>query len=71
VVFAALKAGGFLQPSVIWLDSILVAARFGFAGAIAGTAFSALIGLLYRGWRPGVDRGRGSGAAPARAVNHE
>jgi hypothetical protein len=51
VVFAALKAGGFLQDSVIWLDSILVAARFGFAGAIAGAAFSALVGPIYRGHR--------------------
>lgn len=51
VVFAALKVGGFLPPSAIWLDSILIAARFGFAGAIAGTAFSALVGLLYRGRR--------------------
>lgn len=50
-VFAALKVAGTLPASVIWLDSLLVAARFGLIGAIAGGAFSLVIGLLYRGRR--------------------
>jgi hypothetical protein len=51
VVFAALKVAGVLSPSVIWLDAIMVAGRFGFMGGIVGGAFSLLIGLLYRGRR--------------------
>ncbi|HYR12250.1 MAG TPA: hypothetical protein VEQ60_30970 [Longimicrobium sp.] len=50
-MFAALKVAGVLGPSVIWLDAIMVAARFGFMGGIAGGAFSLVIGLLYRGRR--------------------
>lgn len=50
-VFAAMKVGGFLPASVIWLDAIVVAGRFGVVGAIAGGAFSLVIGLLYRGRR--------------------
>jgi hypothetical protein len=51
VTFAGLKITGILSPSVIWLDSILVAARFGLMGGIVGGAFSLVIGLLYRGRR--------------------
>jgi hypothetical protein len=50
VVFLGLKATGVVQ-SPSWLDGLMVAARFGFVGALAGTAFSAVIGLLYRGRR--------------------
>lgn len=50
-VFAVLKVSGMLPASVIWLDSLLVAARFGVVGGIAGGAFSLVIGLLYRGRR--------------------
>ncbi len=49
--FAALKVTGNLSDSALWIDSILVAARFGFMGGIVGGAFSAFIGLLYRGRR--------------------
>lgn len=51
VVFAALKIGGVLSPSAIWLDAIMVAGRFGFMGGIVGGAFSLVIGLLYSGRR--------------------
>jgi hypothetical protein len=51
VAFAALKVAGILSPSVIWLDSIIIAGRFGVMGGIVGGAFSLLIGLLYRGRR--------------------
>jgi hypothetical protein len=51
VVFAALKVAGVLGASVIWLDAIMVAGRFGFMGGIVGGAFSLVIGLLYRGRR--------------------
>ena len=50
VVFIGLKAAGVVQ-SPSWLDGLMVAARFGFVGALAGTAFSGVIGLLYRGRR--------------------
>lgn len=50
-VFAVLKVAGILSPSVIWLDSLLVAARFGFMGGIAGAAISPVISFLYRGRR--------------------
>lgn len=49
--FAALKVTGNLPASVIWLDGLLIAARFGFMGGIVGGAFSAFVGLLYRGRR--------------------
>ena len=49
--FAALKVTGNLGDSVRWIDSILVAARFGFIGGIVGSAFSACVGLLYGGRR--------------------
>jgi hypothetical protein len=48
-VFAVLKAAGFLPDSVIWLDAIMLAAKLGFLGGIAGGAFSLAIGVLYRG----------------------
>ena len=41
VVFAALKAGGILSQSVIWLDAIMVAGRFGLMGGIVVGAFAA------------------------------
>jgi hypothetical protein len=50
-VFAVLKVAGILPESVIWLDSLLVAARFGVMGGIAGAAISPLISFLYRGRR--------------------
>ena len=50
-VFAGLKVAGVLPESVIWLDSIIIAGRIGFIGGITGAAFSAVIGLLYRGRR--------------------
>ena len=51
VVFAGLKVAGMLPASTIWLDSILIAARFGFAGGIVGGVFSLVVGLLYHGRR--------------------
>jgi hypothetical protein len=51
VAFAGLKVAGILPASAIWLDSIIVAARFGLMGGIVGGAFSLVIGLLYRGRR--------------------
>ena len=50
-LFAVLKVAGILPASVIWLDALVVAARFGFMGGIAGAAISPLISLLYRGRR--------------------
>jgi hypothetical protein len=50
-VFAAMKVAGLLPASVIWLDAIAVAGRFGVMGGIVGGAFSLVIGLLYRGRR--------------------
>jgi hypothetical protein len=50
-VFAGLKVAGILSPEVLWIDSIMVAGRLGFMGGVAGGAFSAVIGLLYRGRR--------------------
>lgn len=49
--FAALKVTGNLPESALWIDSLLVAARFGFIGGIVGGAFSAFVGILYRGRR--------------------
>jgi hypothetical protein len=49
--FAALKLTGTLPDTASWADSILVAARFGVIGGIAGGAFSLVIGLLYQGRR--------------------
>lgn len=51
VVFAGLKAAGVLPASVIWLDAIIVAGRFGVMGGIVGGAFSLVIGVLYGGRR--------------------
>lgn len=50
-VFAGMKVAGLLSPSVIWLDSIIIAGRLGVMGGITGAAFSAVIRLLYRGRR--------------------
>jgi hypothetical protein len=50
-VFAGLKVAGLLPAPAIWLDAILVAARFGLMGGIVGGAFSLVIGLLYGGRR--------------------
>ena len=50
-VFAGMKVAGLLPASVIWLDAIAVAGRFGVMGGIVGGAFSLVIGLLYRGRR--------------------
>jgi hypothetical protein len=51
VVFAGMKVAGMLPASTIWLDSILIAARFGFVGSIVGGVFSLVVGLLYQGRR--------------------
>jgi hypothetical protein len=50
-VFAGLKLAGALPASMIWLDSLLLAVRFGVIGGIAGGAFSSVIGFVYRGKR--------------------
>lgn len=50
-VFAALKVGGVLPASVGWLDSLVVAGKFGMMGGVVGGAFSGVVGLLYRGRR--------------------
>lgn len=64
-VFAGLKVSGALPESARWLDSLLIAARLGFAGGITGGAFSLFIGLVYRGRRlsdiPAVRFGVGGG----------
>lgn len=49
--FAALKVNGMLPESVIWLDGLMIAPRFGIIGGVAGAGFSAFVGLLYRGRR--------------------
>jgi hypothetical protein len=49
--FTVLKVAGALPDSAHWLDAILLAARFGIIGGVAGAAFSAFIGVLYRGRR--------------------
>lgn len=49
--FAALKVTGNLPDSARWIDSLLIAARFGFIGGIVGGAFSAFVGILHRGRR--------------------
>lgn len=51
VAFAALKLTDTLPASVSWLDSLVIAGRLGMVGGIAGGAFSAFIGLVYRGRR--------------------
>lgn len=51
VTFNVLRVAGFLPQSLHWADGILIGARLGFVGAIAGVAFSSVIGLLYRGKR--------------------
>jgi hypothetical protein len=50
-VFAALKVTGILPASVHLLDAIGMSVKFGFMGGIAGGAFSAFIGVVYRGRR--------------------
>lgn len=50
-VTVALRAAGLLPGLASWLDAIAVAGRFGVVGAIAGGAFSLVVGLLYRGRR--------------------
>lgn len=50
-VFVGLKATGALPARVHWLDGLVIAARAGFMGGIASAAFSAVIGVAYRGRR--------------------
>jgi hypothetical protein len=50
-VFATLKLTGILPAEASWLDAVTLAAKLGIVGGVAGTAFSAVIGLLYRGRR--------------------
>lgn len=50
-VFATLKVTGILPAEASWLDAIAIAAKLGIIGGVAGGAFSALVGLLYRGRR--------------------
>lgn len=50
-VCAALHVAGVMPSPTWWLDGIMVAGRFGIVGAIAGGAFSAVVGLGFRGQR--------------------
>lgn len=50
-VFATLKVAGVLPAEASWLDAVTLAAKVGIVGGVAGTAFSAAVGLLYRGRR--------------------
>jgi hypothetical protein len=50
-VFATLKVAGILPAEASWLDAVTLAAKLGIIGGVAGTAFSAVVGLLYRGRR--------------------
>jgi hypothetical protein len=49
--FAALKITGSLPASVGWLDALMIAPRFGIIGGVVGAAFSAFVGVMYRGRR--------------------
>ena len=49
--FATLKVTGILPAEASWLDAIAIAAKLGIIGGVAGVAFSAVVGLLYRGRR--------------------
>ncbi|HST58611.1 MAG TPA: hypothetical protein VLK84_07985 [Longimicrobium sp.] len=49
--FAALKVAGVLPESVTWLDGPMIAPRFGIIGGVVGAAFSAFVGVMYRGRR--------------------
>jgi hypothetical protein len=50
-LFAVLRVVGFFSEGATWLDEIAFAIKAGIIGFVAGTAFSGLIGLLYRGRR--------------------
>lgn len=50
-VFAALRLAGVFSHAVSWTQGLGLAARFGIVGAIAGGAFSTVIGLAYHGRR--------------------
>jgi hypothetical protein len=50
-VFAVLKLGGVFPASASWLGALVIAAKFGIIGGIAGGAFSGFVGLAYRGRR--------------------
>jgi hypothetical protein len=49
-VFAILRLFG-VFPNATWVQGLGLAARFGIVGAVAGGAFSTVIGLVYRGRR--------------------
>lgn len=50
IVFTVLRFAGFFRP-VPWTAGLFLAARFGVVGAIAGGAFSTIIGIVYHGRR--------------------
>lgn len=50
-VFAGLKVTGVIPASGSWLGALVIAAKLGIIGGVAGVAFSAVVGLLYRGRR--------------------
>ncbi|HKW11732.1 MAG TPA: hypothetical protein VJO33_15200 [Gemmatimonadaceae bacterium] len=49
-MFTILRLFG-VFPSATWVQGLGLAARFGIVGAVAGGAFSTVIGFLYRGRR--------------------
>ena len=49
-VLAAMRLSG-AEADASWLDIVGLSARFGIVGTVAGAAFSAAIGVLYRGRR--------------------
>lgn len=51
VAFNVLLAAGYLPATLWWADGLMIAAKFGMIGVLAGGAFSAAIRLLYRGRR--------------------
>ena len=49
--FAILRLLGVVNDTVPWIDALLVAARFGIVGTIAGGAFSVVVSIVYHGRR--------------------
>ena len=49
--FAILRILGVVNETVPWIDGLLVAARFGIVGTIAGGAFSVVVSIVYQGHR--------------------
>lgn len=50
-LFTILRLVGVVPASVSWHNGLGLAARFGIVGFVAGTIFSAVVGVAYRGRR--------------------